>query len=310
MKILEIGFTGVPFFNKNVKKEAESRGHSVDFCSANSLNVDIGSDTIDIRADEFDLQEYDVIHVGSLVQNRWPVIAALGYLKENGCVIVDDRLVSSMLDQYSGLAKYFTEEENGINLPRSIVFKKVSQIEDKIKEFKFPAIIKNNCSKQGLGVGLAKNIDDIKEFVNNGLKADPKMGFILREYIPNNGDYRVNVIDGVAVVCLKRTPKKGEYRSNISRGGTLTNANPDDVVEVCAVAEKIVQLANYDIAGVDVMVHKETGVPYVLEINRAPGSLEDDVEVSGVDIAGLIVDLYEKRHANNRYLKITEKVIS
>ncbi|MDP2631393.1 MAG: hypothetical protein Q8P30_01340 [Candidatus Uhrbacteria bacterium] len=298
MKILGIGLMGVPFFNLDVKKEAESRGHSMDFCLASSLNFDISNESIDIRAGGFNLKDFDLIHVGSLIRNRWPLIATFGYLSRNtGCAIVDDRLISTNLDQYSGLAKYILEHENGIRFPRSIVFKQVEEIEDKLCEFKFPVIIKTNCSKQGAGVGLAHNIKDIKKFVKQKLKISQNIGFILRERIPNNGDYRVNVIDGKAVVCLKRTPKKGEFRSNISLGGKLTKTNAKDVKEVCAVGEKIARLSNYDVAGVDVMVHADTGVAYVLEVNRAPGSLEDDVLASGVDMAKLIVDLYEKRVA-------------
>ncbi len=300
MKIFQIGFTGDRFFNENLKNEIELRGHSVDFCSATELSVDISSDKVDIRAAGFDLEDYDLIHAGSLRRNRWPLISAFGYLgRKNGCVIVDNRLIEATLDEYSGLTRYFIEHENKINLPRSIVFKKMEEIEDRLDQFEFPVVIKMNRSRMGVGVGLAYNVNEIANFVKKWLAEFENIGFILREFIPNDGDFRVNVIDGKAVACLKRTPQKGEFRSNISLGGKMTNTKLEDAEEVCEIAEKITRLLRYDIAGVDVMVHKESGQPYILEVNRAP-DLNGDSEVSGVNHAKIIVDLYEKRFVEKK----------
>lgn len=296
MKILAIGFTGTKFFDKYLKREAESRGHTLDFCSASSLSADVSEEAVQLRAGDLDLMDYDVIHVGAIASNRWSVTSILGYLhKTTGCQIIDKRFVESTLDEYSGLTRYFMEHDLGLHLPRSIVFKRFSEIEDRLSEFSFPVIVKTNKSKQGKGVGFARNAEEIKKFTEAHLKSDKKVGFALREHIPNDGDYRVNVVGGKAVICLKRTPKKGEYRSNIALGGTLTDAGLEQTKEICEVAEKIVRAANYDIAGVDVMVHKESGKPYILEVNRAPSGLDEDQDVSGVNLAGLIVDLYEKR---------------
>lgn len=298
MKILAIGFNGVPFFNTSVKAEAESRGYTMDFCSASSLITDISSERVDIRAAGLDIKTYDVIHVGAIVSNRWPLIAAMGFLQRvYGCQIVDSNIIDTMLCQYSGIGKYFLEFEHGIAFPRSIAFKKISALEDKMNEFKFPIVIKTNSSSQGAGVGLAHTIEDMQAFIDKHLGFNKNTTFVAREFIPNDGDYRVNVIGGKAVICLKRTPQTGEFRSNISLGGTLSNTDDTDVRAVCEAGEKIARLGKYDIAGVDVMVHAETGIPHILEVNRIPGSLEDDVAASGVNLAAIIVDLYEARHA-------------
>jgi len=296
MKILAIGFTGVPYFENDVGKEAEARGHTMDFVSARSVSVDLDNTHVDMLASGKDMTQYDVIHFGAIRKNRWPLIAMASYLKKHhDTVIVDDRLVSCTWGEYSGLYKYLTQHDEGIRFPRSLVFKKVKDVQDKLATFEFPVIIKTNSSRQGLGVGLARNVDEIVSFVKERGALDKGVGFVLRERIPNDGDYRVNVVDGKAVICLKRTPKAGEYRSNISLGGTLTNVKLEDAPEICAIAEKISNICGFDISGVDVMVHAETGEPYILEVNRAPGSLEDDVEASGVSLAKLFVNLYEKR---------------
>ncbi|MBU0613723.1 hypothetical protein KJ766_00340, partial [Patescibacteria group bacterium] len=166
MKILALGFTGSLFFEQNLKTEIESRGHSVDFCSASMVTMDVGINGIKILAGNLNLEDYDIIHAGSIARNRWPIIAALSYLnKTNGCCIIDDRLISSTLDEYSGLARYIAQHENGLNTPRSIVFKLVEEIKDRLSEFEFPVVIKKNPSKMGQGVGLAKNLQEIVDFI-------------------------------------------------------------------------------------------------------------------------------------------------
>lgn len=304
MKILALGFNGAHFFANHLRHEAQSRNHTFDQYSVKNLTIDVSQENISITVGDQDIREYDVIHVGAIGKNRWPTIAALDYAsKEYDCKIIDKRLIESSLGEYSAVKKYFLEQEHKINLPRTIVFKTLQSIKNRLNEFTFPVVIKTNTSKQGKGVGIAYTTKDIENFIEEKLSFDKKSTFALREHIPNDGDYRVNVIDGKAIMCLKRTPKKNEFRSNISLGGTLTDAGLEDTKDICAAAEKIAQLGNYDIAGVDVMVHKENGKPYILEVNRAPSGLEDDTEVSGINLAKIIVDYYEYRNEeNNSYI--------
>ncbi len=159
MKILAIGFKGVSYFENDVKSEAESRGHSMDFANASSLTVDLSNDHVDIRAAGMDMTQYDVIHVGSLAKNRWPLTATFSFLKRvHGTVIVDDRIVSSTLGEYSGLYKYFVENEEGILFHRSIVFRIVKEVKGRLEEFNITVIIKKNNIKQGGGFGLAHDL--------------------------------------------------------------------------------------------------------------------------------------------------------
>lgn len=299
MKILALGFNGAHFFSNHLREEAESRGYTFDQYSVKDLSIDVSADRISITVGNQELGDYDVIHVGAIGKNRWSTIAALDYVSEqHGCKIIDKRLIESTLGEYSAVKKYFLEQQHQIHLPRTIVFRKLESIKDKLEEFNFPVVIKTNTSKQGKGVGIAHSAEDIQTFIDEKVSLDKRSTFALREYIPNDGDYRVNVINGKAIMCLKRTPQSGEFRSNISLGGTLTDAGLETTQEICEAAEKIAKLGNYDIAGVDVMVHKDNKKPYVLEVNRAPSGLEDDTEVSGINLAEIIVNYYEFRMRN------------
>jgi glutathione synthase/RimK-type ligase-like ATP-grasp enzyme len=43
---------------------------------------------------------------------------------------------------------------------------------------------------------------------------------VIREFIPNDGDVRVFCVGYKVIGAMKRSPKTGEFRSNISLGGT------------------------------------------------------------------------------------------
>ncbi len=301
MKILTIGFSKAVYIYENVRDEAVRRGHTFESRSVRSVNSSMGSENVQFRAAELDMSEFDLIHVGSLERNRWSTMTALGYLRKNhNCTIVDGRLVNTYQDELSALNRYLLQHENGIRFPFSVSFKDTGSIADLLPSLQFPVVVKTSDSKKGRGVYLAKDFDAVCDFVKEQNLRDPNIGFILREFIPNDGDFRVNVIDGRAIGTLKRTPQKGEFRANASLGGTMTNASDAERAIVDDVAVKIAGLGKYDIAGVDVMIHKHTCQPYILEVNRAPGALEEDAEITGVDFAKLIVDLYEKRFEANQ----------
>jgi len=299
MRILAVGAMS-DFYVNRLKIEAESRGYVMDVCSAGDLCVETGTDILRATVNGVDVFTYDIIHPVALATYRWPWSAVFRYAKQKfGVQIIDPRNTDATFGEYSGLAKYFLEHDHGIPLPKTFSFKYAEHAERVMKEgmFTFPVIVKNTSSKKGRGVLLANSFEEVREFVSNILTEDRALGFVLREYIPNDGDYRVNVIGNQVAAVFKRTPKRGEFRSNISQGGALKFVPSNAVPEVCRVAVEITKLAKCDIAGVDVMVHAKTGVPYVLEVNRAPEIDRNDEAESGINLAAVIVNLYEKKVA-------------
>jgi ribosomal protein S6--L-glutamate ligase len=88
---------------------------------------------------------------------------------------------------------------------------------------------------------------------------------------------------------MERHAAKGEFRSNIHRGGTAeaVKLTPEER----ATARRAAQRVGLAVAGVDLM--RSNHGPVVLEVNSSPG-LEGIEEASGVDVAGEIVKFLEK----------------
>ncbi len=92
------------------------------------------------------------------------------------------------------------------------------------------------------------------------------------------------------VAAMRRRAQGQEFRSNVHRGGQTESIKLDEEYEHTAV--RAAQIMGLRVAGVD-MLEAEDG-PKVMEINSSPG-LEGIESISGVDIAGAIVELMEEQ---------------
>jgi ribosomal protein S6--L-glutamate ligase len=152
-----------------------------------------------------------------------------------------------------------------------------------------PMVLKILEGTQGLGVVLAdtKNAANSVMEAFNGLKAR----VIAQEFIKEAGgaDIRALVVDGKVVGAMKRQGKKGEFRSNLHRGGSATIIDLSEEEENTAL--KAAKALGLGVAGVD-MLQSSKG-PLVLEVNSSPG-LEGIEVATGKDIANEIIEYIER----------------
>ncbi len=152
-----------------------------------------------------------------------------------------------------------------------------------------PLVIKLLEGTQGLGVVLAESQNAAKSIIEafNGLKAR----VIAQEFIEEAGgaDVRAFVVEGNVVGAMKRQGKKGEFRSNLHRGGTATLIDLSE--EERNTALKAARVLGLGIAGVDLLQSKSG--PLVIEVNSSPG-LEGIEGATGKDIAREIISYVER----------------
>lgn len=152
-----------------------------------------------------------------------------------------------------------------------------------------PVVVKLLEGTQGIGVILAETHRVAKSVIEGFLSQD--VNILVQEFIKEAGgaDVRAFVVDGQVVGAMKRQGAKGEFRSNLHRGGTATviNLSPEEK----ATAIKAARTLGLDIAGVD-MLQSDRG-PLVMEVNSSPG-LEGIEGATKVDIAGKIIEYVER----------------
>jgi ribosomal protein S6--L-glutamate ligase len=157
-----------------------------------------------------------------------------------------------------------------------------------------PAIVKLQQGAQGIGTMIAET----PQAVTSLLETLWAMGqdIILQEYIAESKgrDYRAIVVGGRVVASMRRQAKKGEFRSNLHRGGAGVRVKMDKRYSQAAVAS--VKVMGLEVAGVDMLEGRDG--PKILEINSSPG-LEGIERTSGVDVAGAII-LHAERFLEKR----------
>ncbi len=153
-----------------------------------------------------------------------------------------------------------------------------------------PIVLKLLSSAQGKGVVLAETRKAAESLVDafRGLDAN----FLVQEFVEEAGgaDVRAFVIGSKVVGAMRRQAAKGEFRSNLHRGGTASAVKLSPAER--EIARDAVRTIGLQVAGVD-MLQTEAG-PKVLEVNSSPG-LKGIEAATGKDIAGLMIAHLETR---------------
>ncbi|RDZ29518.1 30S ribosomal protein S6--L-glutamate ligase [Lysobacter silvisoli] len=153
-----------------------------------------------------------------------------------------------------------------------------------------PHVIKLNEGTQGAGVMLTEKLSASRGVIEalRGLYAN----FLVQEFIAEakGADLRCFVVGGKVVAAMKRQAPKGDFRSNLHRGGTAKGVKASAAEQDVAI--RAARVLGLGVAGVD-LIRSDRG-PLVLEVNASPG-LEGIEEASGVDVAGEIINYVASR---------------
>jgi len=284
MKILIAGLT-VNYQFKRLKEEGEKLGHTVDGCKSTDLIIRSGGVfSADIVGRK--LSSYGLIY-SFVTKRRWEWYQAFKYLQEKFAI----KIVNNLSSLPTPVAEYYVQDCCGFPAPKTFVVYSSKVIPEILGELEFPLIVKNGIVHKGKDVykvedenNLIKKVDEINE------SGSP---VVIRQFIPNDGDIRVFTIEGRAIAAMKRIPQGDEFRSNISLGGVGEKFDLDQNREIKAFAENASVSANITIAGVDIIIDKNTNKPYILEINSCP-QFEGLEKYTGENIAMAIIKYFEK----------------
>ena len=148
-----------------------------------------------------------------------------------------------------------------------------------------PHVIKLNEGTQGAGVMLTEKPSASRSVIEalRGLYAN----FLVQEFIAEakGADLRCFVVGGEVVATMRRQAPKGDFRSNLHRGGSAKPVRASEDEQATAV--RAAAVLGLGIAGVD-LIRSRRG-PLVLEVNSSPG-LEGIETATGIDIAGRVID--------------------
>lgn len=298
MKILLVGLVKNPQLLR-LQEEAKALGHSIDGCYASDLIINASPNRFEPLIKNKDISSYQLIYLWTVGKRRYEWYVAVNYAaKKYGTIIVNKKVIDPTYQYYlSSASEYEKQTENELNYPVSAVIFNYAGFEAVRDQFRFPLIIKTSTSRQGRGVFKVNSPEELKRVIKENKDASP--AFIVRQFIENDGDIRIFTVGHKAIGAMKRIPKTDDFRSNISQGGTGGNFDLSKNPEIKNMAEKLSQLTRTEIAGVDIMLEKNTGKPYILEINPGP-QFTGFEKYTGANAAAAIIHYFESISQKHR----------
>ena len=143
-----------------------------------------------------------------------------------------------------------------------------------------PVVIKLLEGTQGIGVVLGETHKSAKSVIEAFHGAN--VAILVQEFIKEaeGRDIRAFVVGRTVVAAMERKGAKGDFRSNLHRGGTASMIELTPLEK--ATALKAARSMGLNVAGVDML--RSSHGPVVMEVNSSPG-LEGIEKATGVDVA-------------------------
>jgi len=159
------------------------------------------------------------------------------------------------------------------------------------EQLSFPVILKGSSGDRGTNVFKIDNMKQLEKKIRQLRKIEIEGGkrYMLQEFIPNDGDYRILVLGNKVLGAMKRTSKNfnKEFRNNFSVGGRVEVVEiPESIKKLAIKAAKVCGLL---VAGVDVVYRNgDVKKPVVWEVNKGP-QFWGFMEATGIDVPKEII---------------------
>ncbi|MGE3770788.1 MAG: RimK family alpha-L-glutamate ligase [Bdellovibrionales bacterium] len=275
-------------FNSRIEEEFVRRGHSYVRIPPDEIRITFAQHEFPASHHEHNLAEFDLFDHALRGEDEWgwEVIACLR--DWNKPVLRPARVPYA--DKVT-MARLFARA--GIVVPRTAIASDKAGAEAFIVQTGYPVIGKARLGSKGRNVRMLKDETELEAFIEFTHAIAPS--FLLQEVIyPLGRDVRAFVVGNNVVACMERYAAEGDFRANysLSKNASPTTLTPEEEKMVLAAAD--VYQVTY--AGID-FIRTEKG-PVVLEINKAPG-VQGIEAVTGLNVAGAIVEYYEKMTKEN-----------
>ncbi|MFT4585763.1 MAG: ribosomal protein S6--L-glutamate ligase [Gammaproteobacteria bacterium] len=273
---------------------AQARGHDIDVIDHLSCYIDIASNDPEIHYQGESLKGYDAIipRIGASV--TFFGTAVLRQFEMMGVYPVNESVgISRSRDKLRSMQLL---SRQGIGLPVTVFAHRTSDAGELLKiAGGAPVVIKLLEGTQGIGVVLGETTKAAESIIQafGGVKTNILVQAFVKE--ANGEDIRCLVVGEKVVAAMIRRGKKGEFRSNLHRGGaaeTIAITRKER-----STALKAANAVGLNVCGVDLL--RSNDGPVVMEVNSSPG-LEGIEKATGIDVASKIIEFIEKNAKHGR----------
>jgi len=277
------------YSTQRLVEEAEERGHTVRVINHTKCSVKLGKG------------RPQIVFNGENVIN-WPdvIIPRIGAsVSRHGAAIVKEFEMNGVFSTARSLGILRAQNKvrtlqimnrKNIPIPQTVFSVNPKNIDEQMELLGGPpVIIKLQEGTQGMGVILAESKKSAKSILDTLYNMNTSI--MLQEFIEesNGEDVRAIVVGNKIIAAMKRKGEKGEFRSNIHRGGTgeqveLTNQEKK-------IALRATKYLSLPVAGVD-MIRSKKG-PLLIEVNASPG-FQGIEAYTKINVAEEVIKFLEK----------------
>jgi ribosomal protein S6--L-glutamate ligase len=276
------------YSHRRLVEAAEKRGHQIDVVDTLRVYMNITAHRPDVRYQGKSLTGYDAVlpRIGASITAYG--LAVLRQFEMMGVWPLNESVsIGRSRDKLRCLQLL---ARAGVGLPVT-AYAHSSKLADDIIEIAggAPVVIKILEGTQGIGVVLGETPNSAKSVIEafRGVNVP----IMVQEFIKEAGgaDIRCLVIGEKVVASMRRQGAKGDFRSNLHRGGTanVIKITPEERSIVVRAARTL----GLNVCGVDLL--RSNHGPVIMEINSSPG-LEGIENATGLDVAGKIIEFMEK----------------
>jgi RimK family alpha-L-glutamate ligase len=222
-----------------------------------------------------------IIPSGSLEQIIYRV-NALHWIEERGVTVMNSPgAIERCVDKFYTTALL---HDAGLAVPETVVCESTADAMTAVRRFG-DAVIKPIFGSMGHGI-VRVDSPDLAFRVARTLEQLRAVFYVQRTIDHGGRDVRVFVIGGRVVAAIERRAPAGEWRTNVSQGGSARSLELP--AEWSRMAVKAAETVRAEYAGVDLLPSRD-GRVFVLEVNGIPG-WQGLQAATGIDVAGAIVE--------------------
>jgi hypothetical protein len=172
---------------------------------------------------------------------------------------------------------------NNIKTPDTL-FIGSKEVKKKLKQIKkicgYPLVIKDTKGSRGAYSILVKSD---AEFIEKLAELPKHKKYLFQRFIPNNYDWGILVANGKVVSGEKSYPCFGEFRNNTCNGAREVFVDSKKIpTQIKNMALKANDALGLSWSRSDIIIDRNTKLPYLMEINRLPGITPKTSEAEGV----------------------------
>jgi len=262
------------------------RGHTVDIIDLSSVPEEEFTSHPEIQA----LTSYDILYYRSgLDASGSPQrIIKLEEFLEGSPVKTVNLHYTKHPKVHSKTYEIQQAEKSGLEIPKSS-FTSDATFSQLSLELNLPFISKTDEGTNGNGVHLI----DTEEKLLDVQATYQNQQMIYQSFVPHDFEYRIHIMDGLAVCIWKKAPPEGDFRSNEAQGGAMLEAEPKYTERLTELSKIAFQIFGFEIFVADFMLDRDTDTFYFTEINLNPGWGPADHQATGVDVISLTADYFE-----------------